>query len=351
MITVAIIGCGRIANYAHLPALSKQDNVRIKYACDIIKEKAIKAKENFPKIEKVIVDYQEALDDKEVDAVFVLVPNYEHKRITIDALRKGKHVLCEKPISLSYESALEMEKEAQKANKILNIGVNNRFDKVVNALKEYIDQGKIGHVYHVDLKFMTTRSIPGVGGPFTDKSKSGGGVLIDWGVHILDIVQYLIGINDLVSVSAEKYSELAKDMQSYHYGIMWAEDTADIKNGINDVEEMIAGFIRFKDYSLSLLGAWATNVPADEFYIDLHGSKAGARLTFTGQFRFFDGDTLVDFTSEIDKGNHYEFEDEAFIKSVETGITNQGYISQVIKVAKLLDMIYQSAEEGKEIRL
>ena len=101
MTTVAVIGCGRISDLAHFPALMKLDNVRIKYACDLIEEKAYAAKEKFPKIENVITDYKVALNDKEVDAVFVLTPNYAHYEVTMDALKAGKHVLCEKPITVA----------------------------------------------------------------------------------------------------------------------------------------------------------------------------------------------------------------------------------------------------------
>ena len=95
MTTVAVIGCGRIADMAHFPALSQMENVRIKYACDLILEKAEAAKEKFPKVEKVITDYEVALADEEVDAVFVLTPNYAHYTVTMAALKAGKHVLCE----------------------------------------------------------------------------------------------------------------------------------------------------------------------------------------------------------------------------------------------------------------
>ena len=108
MNTVAIIGCGRIARNAHLPALSKMDDVRIKYGCDILPEKAKALQEQFPAIETVITDYHEALADPEVDAVFVLTPNYSHYTITMDALRAGKHVLCEKPITVNYALSCEM---------------------------------------------------------------------------------------------------------------------------------------------------------------------------------------------------------------------------------------------------
>lgn len=352
MTVVAIIGCGRIANYAHFPALNKLENVRIKYACDIIIEKAEKAKNDYPKIEKVIIDYHDALADKEVDTVFVLVPNYEHKRITIDALKAGKNVLCEKPIALNYKDALEMQKEAQKAKKILNIGVNNRYNAAVNTVKKYCDEGVLGDIYHVESHFFTTRSIPGLGGPFTTKAKSGGGVLIDWGVHLLDLVQYIVGHKKLKSVSASTCSVLAKNMKEYRYGNMWAEDTSDIEHGTNDVEEFVSCFARYDTYSLSLTGAWASNIPADEFYIDIYGSKAGIRLLFNKQtFKIFSGDTLEVKESNVPFENHYDIEDKMFIESVESGKKNRGYISEVIDIEQLIDLIYQSAEEEREIRL
>ena len=102
MKVIAIIGCGRIARNAHLPALSQLDDVRIKYGCDLIEEKAKKLQEDFPKIENVITDYNVALNDPEVEAVWVLTPNFAHYTVTMDALRAGKHVLCEKPITVNY---------------------------------------------------------------------------------------------------------------------------------------------------------------------------------------------------------------------------------------------------------
>ena len=134
--TIAVIGCGRIANMAHFPALAKMDNVRVKYACDIIKEKAEKIKAEYPFVENVITDYKEALADSEVDAVFVLTPNYAHYEITMDALKAGKDVMCEKPVTVNYDLSCEMAKEAEKQGRILNIGVCNRYNKSVEMLEE-----------------------------------------------------------------------------------------------------------------------------------------------------------------------------------------------------------------------
>ena len=110
MVTIGIIGCGRIANLAHLPAMEKMSGIRVKYACDILIEKAQAVKEKFAFIENVVEDYNVILADKEVDAVYVLTPNYLHYTITLDALNAGKHVFCEKPVAVDYAKSLEMKK-------------------------------------------------------------------------------------------------------------------------------------------------------------------------------------------------------------------------------------------------
>ena len=135
-IVIAVIGCGRIAQNAHFPAFSQMDNIRVKYACDLIEEKANAMKEKYAFVENVITDYKIALADNEVDCVYVLTPNYAHYTVTMDALRAGKHVFCEKPITVNYALSKEMEEEAEKQNKILNIGVCNRFNKSVEMLEE-----------------------------------------------------------------------------------------------------------------------------------------------------------------------------------------------------------------------
>ena len=218
---IAVIGCGRIANNAHFPAFEKMDNVRVKYACDLIKEKAEAAKAKFPKIENVITDYKDALNDKEVEAVWVLTPNYAHYTITMDALKAGKHVFCEKPITVNYELSLEMAREAEKQNRILQIGVCNRYHRSVEMLKEWNEAGKFGNIYHVYCSFRNFRCIPGLGGAFTTKAQAGGGVLIDWGIHFLDLVLYVLGGAKLKTVTCDAYNEMAKDMKSYKYVKMW----------------------------------------------------------------------------------------------------------------------------------
>lgn len=344
---IAVIGCGRIANAAHLPPLSKMEDVRIKYVCDLIEEKAQKAAAEYG-AEQVITDYKVALADPEVTAVFVLTPNYAHYVITMDALRAGKNVFCEKPITINYALSKEMAEEAKKQGKILCIGVCNRFHESVCRIAKMVEEGKLGNVYHVYCSFRAHRSIPGLGGSFTNKSESGGGVLIDWGVHYLDLILYILGGANLRSVTANTYSEMAKDINAYKYKNMWAEDTRKVTDGINDVEDFVTGFIRTDKASISFNGAWAQNIDKADRFIDFLGDKGGVRLDYCGHYSFYGAD-LSEERPDYDIPDMYELEDADFLDACMTGRKNRSHIDNVLESAKLLDAIYQSAEAKKEL--
>ena len=345
---VAVIGCGRIS-HAHFPGVCEREDVRVKYACDILIEKAEAVKEKFPKIEQITKDYREVLSDPEVEAVWVLTPNYAHYTITMDALRAGKHVMCEKPITVNYALSVEMAQEAKKQGKILNIGVCNRHHKTVEKLKAMNDAGEFGKIYHVYCSFRSQRSIPGLGGAFTTKAQSGGGVLIDWGVHFFDLVLYILGDAKLKTVSCDAYSEMAKDMKAYRYKSMWAADTADVENGTNDVDDFITGYVRTDKASISFNGAWAQNVDKTEMFVDFLGDKKGARLNYGAFAEIFDGETLTATTEEYEIPNMYAKEDRAFIDSCLTGELDRNHIDRILESAKLLDALYASAEKHAEL--
>ncbi len=346
---VAVIGCGRIANQAHLPSLSKIDGVRIKYACDILIEKAEAAKEKFPKIENITADYKEVLADPEVEAVWVLTPNYAHYTISMDALRAGKHVLCEKPITINYALSCEMAAEADKQGKILNIGVCNRFNRSVEKLRELNEKGEFGNIYHVYCSFRDCRCIPGLGGAFTTKKESGGGVLIDWGIHFFDLIFYILGDAKIKTVTCDAYSEMAKNMKDYKYKYMWAEDTADMENGTNDVDDFITGHIRTDKASISFNGAWAQYIEKREMFVDFLGDKKGARLDYGSLFDLFDGETLTTSREEYEIPSHYLCEDQAFIESFKSGVKNRANIDNILESAKVLDALYESDAKKQEI--
>ena len=129
-VMVGIIGCGTIANSAHIPAYLKNEDVEIKYFCDIIPERAKAAVEKYG-CGIAVEDYHRVLEDPEVEAISVCTPNRMHTIIAIDAMRAGKHVLCEKPAARTYPEALEMQKVQHETGMTLNIGVVNRFNDMV----------------------------------------------------------------------------------------------------------------------------------------------------------------------------------------------------------------------------
>ena len=347
---VAVIGCGRIAQNAHFPAFEKMENLRIKYACDLIIEKAQAMVDKYDFVEQAIVDYKQVLADSEVEAVFIFTPNDAHYTIAMDALAADKHVFCEKPVAVSYEKTLEMQAQAEKYGKILNIGVCNRYHRSVELLEQYNREGKFGNLYHVYCSFRSFRSIPGLGGPFTDKKQSGGGVLIDWGIHFLDLILYILGGAKIKTVSCSCYSEMAKDMKSYNYKFMWAEDTSDKENGINDVDDFVTGFIRTDKGTITLNGAWAQNIDEREMFVDFLGDKAGSRLTYCDHFNLTCADTLETTRSTHEIPDMYKCENEAFIESFHTGVKNKANIDNIVESMKLLDALYRSSELGEEVK-
>ena len=348
---VAVVGCGRIASAAHFPALSRMEDVEIRYACDLIAEKAEDKRTKFG-AERAITDYREALADPEVDVVYVLTPNYAHYTVTMDALAAGKHVFCEKPITVSYELALRMSNEAEKRNRLLAIGVCNRYHRSVEELRSLCESGRFGKIYTVYCSFRENRSIPGLGGAFTTAAESGGGVLIDWGIHFLDLILYVIGGAKILTASAETYSEMAKNIEDYKFSSMWAGPP--VPGGTNDVEDYVTGFVRTDKCSISFNGAWAENIDTpDQMFIDFMGDKAGAHLRYGGRYRIFDSD-LSTYDSEGDIPNMYAREDRDFIDSCREFADGsvrltRGNIRYVLESQKLLSAVYESAKAGREI--
>ncbi len=349
-VNVAVIGCGTIANNAHIPAYMKNEEVNIKYFCDIIPERAEAAVEKYG-CGTAVVDYKDIVADPEIDAVSICTPNYAHAPISRAFLEAGKTVLCEKPAARTFKEADSMREAQKETNGNLSIGVVNRFNDVVNQIKGLIDAGELGEIYQVYISFRKQRCIPGLGGAFTTKEIAGGGVLIDWGVHFLDIVMYCCSDPDPKTVSAECFTKLGSPIEDYVFESMWAGPPK--LDGINDVEEAVTGIVRTSGPVITMNGAWAQNIGAEEMYIDFLGTKAGIRLNYLGGFTLFgtkDGKlTKEEFPAP--KTNMFENEINAFVEAAKSGEKLPSNIDINIKTSKLMQAIYDSAESHKEISL
>ncbi|MBR0226837.1 MAG: Gfo/Idh/MocA family oxidoreductase [Clostridia bacterium] len=349
---VAVIGCGTIANAAHIPAYMKNPDAEIKYFCDIIPERAENAVKQYG-CGVAVTDYRDVLKDPEVAAVSICTPNNVHPTIAIDAMRAGKHVLCEKPAARTWAEVQEMLNVQRETGMTLNIGVVNRFNDSVRKIKQYIDAGKLGDVYHVYVSFRAHRSIPGLGGAFTTKAIAGGGALIDWGVHYLDIVMYCTGDPKTKTVSGETFCKLGRDIPHYAYTNMWSEITKD-ENGTYDVDDSITALIRTEGPVITVHGAWAQNIGVKETYIDFMGDKGGIRLDYGGKFTYYSVDEnndLISYQPQFNMSNMFENEINAFIDCIRTGEKLPSHIETVAITARMMQAIYDSAEKHEEIKL
>lgn len=349
-IKVAIIGCGNIGTNAHMPAYkAAADLAEVKYFCDLIPERAEKLRDAYGS-GLAITDYHQILTDPEVTCVSVCVPNGGHAPITIDFLRAGKNVLCEKPAAMNADLAREMQKTADECGRILNIGVCNRFNTAVEKIQELIAQGELGKIYHIYCSFRSYRSIPGLGGAFTTKALSGGGSLIDWGVHFLDLIFYCIGQPKIKTVSAQAYSVLGKDMEGYVYESMWAGPPK--YDGVYDVDDMITGLIRTDGPTISVNGAWAQNIDENGMFIEFMGDKGGIKLQYGGNFTLYStkNGMLTTTTFKYPTVNMYHAEIRDFLIKAPQGIKTKANIDQALLTSQVMDMMYKSSELGEEVK-
>ncbi len=347
---VAVIGCGTIARSQHIPAYSKNPLAEIKYLVDIIPERAVELAGQY-NVPYTAEDYRKILADDEITAVSVCTPNESHARIAIDCLNAGKNVLCEKPAAVSYDLAREMKEAADRNRKILNIGVVNRFNTSVNQIKQMIEDGELGRIYHIYCSFRAHRSIPGLGGQFTTKAKSGGGVLIDWGVHFLDLIFYCIGLPKVLSASGEIYGELGKDMAGYSYLDMWAGPPD--YNGVYDVEDFVTGFLRTEGPTITLNGAWAQNIAESAMFVEFLGDKAGIKLQYGGDFKVYSAKNgvLYETMPSFPKADMFYDEIDSFLKAAAENTKNRANIDNVLVTSEVMEAIYRSAQLKKEIVL
>ena len=165
------------------------------------------------------------------------------------------------------------------------------------------------------------------------------------------MILYILGGAKVKTATCDAYCELAKDMKSYKYEYMWAEDTSNTETGTNDVDDYITGYVRTDKASISFNGAWAQNINKDEMYIDILGDKGGARLDYFGHFTFWDGATLESVRPEPELGSAWAHQDKAFVESVRTGVKTRNTIDTVLETMRLLDMLYKSSDEKKELEV
>lgn len=362
---IAVIGCGGIANQKHFPALSHQkDKCEIVAFCDIIEERAQKAAKEFgSEGAKVYTDYHELLKDETIDVVHVCTPNVAHSPITVAAFEAGKHVMCEKPMAHTTEAAEAMMEAWRKSGKKFTVGYQNRFRKDTQMLHKACEAGDLGEIYFAKAHAIRRRAVP-TWGVFPDKSKQGGGPLIDIGTHALDITLWMMDNYEVDSVTGsvfEKLGHLPEATEGNMFG-PWDPEKY-------EVEDSAFGYIKMKNgATIFLESAWAINMKDNrEAATTLCGTKAGAEI-IGGMSREGGYDLVFNKTTHgllteenLSAGGSIAFFSGASDKEedIECGQWLDAIIEdkdplvkpeQAFVVTKILDNIYKSAREGHEIK-
>jgi predicted dehydrogenase len=343
------IGAGQIAHYA-AEAVLRHPDARLVAIQDLSVDR-LKVLQKKHSLQYAHEKVEDLLANKDVDAVYIAVPNKFHIPLAIQALEAGKHVLLEKPFAMNAAEASKAIAIAEKSGLILNVGMNQRFTADSQKIKALVEQGVLGDIYHAKAYWLRRTGIPKLGTWFGNKEVAGGGSLYDIGVHMLDLCLWTINNFEPVSVMGATYTKFGnRGLGEGGWGMSERAETP------FDVDDFATALIRFANgATVSLDTAWACHQPVgNKDNVELFGTEAGATLRPARLFRGSAGlpstYEIVDELKVALKMPHQE-RFHNFINHLrgeeELCVTTQ----QALVVQKILDAIAESNKTGKEVRL
>lgn len=361
---VAVIGCGGIANQKHFPALKANGDLNeIVAFCDIVEERAVKAAEEFgTEGAQVCTDYHDVLANPEVEVVHICTPNVSHSEIAVAAFEAKKHVYCEKPMSHSTEEAEKMVEAWKKSGMQFTVGYQNRFRPEVQNLHEACVKGELGDIYYGKAHAVRRRGVP-TWGVFPNKALQGGGPLIDIGTHALDITLWCMGNYEVDSVTGSVFYKLGGLQQATEGNLFGAWDPETF-----EVEDSAMGYIKMKNgAAIALEASWALNVlESREASTTLCGTAAGAEIrsgmSHTKNELIYNrgrNNQLMEETLSPVGGVAYfgggggeegTIDCRQWLEAIQNGTEPLVKPEEALMVTKILDSIYKSAKENKEIK-
>jgi len=326
---VLIAGLGGIAQIAHLPVINKMSDVEIAGVCDIEKGKAKAIAEHF-NVKNYYTDYTKMLKEAEADCLIVTTPTNLHKDVAISGFEAGMNVLVEKPLARNLTEGEKIVEAAKKAKKHLMVGMNNRFRPDFMMQESFISANELGKIFYIKSGFIRRRST--VEKWALDKEQSGGGVIMDLGIVVLDMALWLMKFPKIKSVSAV----------NYYHNFKTVEDTSIV-------------FLKFDNgATVNLESSWTLHRENDIFYCNVFGTEGSSSINPLRIYKKMHG-TLVNVTPlKLEKPvnifkRSYEYELQHFFNAVRTGGEAISTGEEALLRQRITDSIYKSASTGKEI--
>lgn len=329
---IALVGVGGISQIVRIPALKKMEDVELVAICDLDEAKVSFIADKY-EIPRVYFDYQNLLKKEELDGVFICTPNNFHFPMALASIDKGIPTLVEKPIALNSDQTLRLYEKSKSKNTRLVVGMNYRFRDDAMILKEFMQKGEIGKPFYVKTGWLRHWSRPKLQNWLTDSKISGGGVLMDMGIQLIDLSLWLLGTPKI------------KNVRAYSYNLFMEGDVEDSALAIIET---------VNDEAITVEVSWRMHLEKDMNYAHVFGKEGSAFMNPLRLYKEMHGNlvnvTPVDFESNVDVfKKSFSNEMKNFInvlKGEEEPVTP---IEDGVYLMKILDAIYTSAKNGQQI--
>ena len=343
--TVSIIGYGGMGSY-HTQLIKESDRVVVTGAFDLLENRRALAEEAGY---TAYSSYEEVLADPAVDIVLIATPNDVHKDIALQAFQAGKHVVCEKPVAMSSAEFIEMQAAAEAAGRVLMVHQNRRWDEDFRVIREMYEQGTIGSLFQIESRVHGANGIPG---DWRHVKEQGGGMLLDWGVHLLDQLLFMID-SKVSSVSSSLSFVLGNNVDDGFDAVLQFE------NGIRAIVEVgTTNFITMPRWYVKGTGGtaiiedWslrgrivAPNHESEK--IEPAPIRAGVGLTKTMAPPSEGSTVLEDLPAAMEMPSSFYDNLAAVIEGTAEPIVKN---AEVLRVLKLIEAIFEAAERNETIK-
>jgi predicted dehydrogenase len=349
-IRVGIVGAGSIAQSGHIPGYRKAGAL-VAAIADADRERAAQVAADLPGDERGAPRVYDRMDvmlaEESLDAVSICTPNVSHASLAVKALEAGVDVLLEKPMSVDVGGAeAVVAAEAASGHRVL-VGMTHRFRQDVEALHRVLASGALGRVYHAHARLIARRGIPR--GWFRDRALAGGGALWDTGVHVLDLVWFLLGWPEPAEILGHVTQGLMPD--DVDFVNPWrGQMPGRVGAQQSTVEDFAAALVRFRDgSSLSFEVAWAANIEADPgIRLEIFGTEGGIMLPPPRVFGRLHR-VLASTTLEVGPGEPFPAEVAHFVEVVRREAAPRCTAEEGARVVRLLSLIEESSRTAQAI--